>query len=143
AVALLAALALSPLLLVGAQAARYAMAADDLRSQAQALVRTVAPGAQGDAVAAAGERLSRLESVDSFSLQAGALFAAVQATPGARLDALEFRDGQLQARLVHPGTAELDRIRAALASDDWLLEETSSAPSDTGVASHVVLGRQP
>lgn len=138
--ALLAALALSPLLLTGAQALRYELATRGVEAKAQSLAASVAPDrGDGDALAAVSDRLAQLQSVDAFAGTAGALFNAVMRTPAARLETLEFRDGQLQARLVHADPSELASVRASLAESGLALEAAASEPAADGIATDVAV----
>lgn len=99
--------------------------------------------AQADAVAAratpggtAGSLAARLASVrgpgHGFSATAGALFAALQASPAVELAALDFTsDGLLRATLLAPGAAEVEAVRDRLRSAG-LAVEPSTFQSESG-----------
>lgn len=138
--ALLAALALSPLLLISAQALRYEMAARNLQARAQTIAQSVSPGyVDSDPLPAIDARLLELQTTDAFAAHAGALLGAIELTAGAQLDALSYSDAVLQARVVHAGAAELEAIRSAVAERGLQLEETATEPVEGGTASDIVL----
>ena len=123
---LAAVLAASPLALLSAQAIRHEVAARDLQAQAHTRARAVLPalGKDADPLPPVRERLAELQAGDGFARAAAALLAAVAATGGAELDALAYAEGELQATLVVPAPAALERIRTALAEAGLELTET-------------------
>ncbi|MGH8084938.1 MAG: type II secretion system protein GspL [Lysobacter sp.] len=122
---LAAVLVVSPLVLLAAQAVRHEVAARNLQAQANALSRTVMPtlGEDADPLPPIRARLAGLQAGDVFADAAAALLAAVAATDGVELDALSYTDGELQATLVVPAPAALERIRSALAKAGLELAE--------------------
>ncbi len=84
-----------------------------LDRQADAVAARVAPGGTAASLAA---RLAGVRGPGAgFSATAGALFAAVQASPGVELSALDFTgDGLLRASLLAPGAAEVESVRDRL-----------------------------
>ncbi|MGY1425149.1 type II secretion system protein GspL [Lysobacter sp. A289] len=123
---LAAVLVVSPLVLLAAQAIRHEVAARDLQAQANTRAREVLPalGKDADPLPPVRARLAELQAGDGFARAAAALLAAVAATDGAELDALAYADGELQATLVVPAPAALERIRTALAEAGLELAET-------------------
>lgn len=123
---LAAVVAVSPLVLLAAQAIRHEVAARDLQAQANTRAREVLPalGKDADPLPPVRARLAELQAGDGFAHAAAALLAAVAATDGAELDALAYADGELQATLVVPAPAALESIRTALAETGLELAET-------------------
>lgn len=123
---LAAVVAVSPLVLLAAQAIRHEVAARDLQAQANTRAREVLPalGKDADPLPPVRSRLAELQAGDGFVGATAALLAAVAATDGAELDALAYADGELQATLVVPAPAALESIRTALAETGLELAET-------------------
>lgn len=124
---LAAVLAVSPVVLLAAQAIRHELAARSLRTQANTLARTLLPtlGEDTDPLPPVRARLAELQAGGGFAHATAALLAAVASTGGAELDALSYANGELQATLVVPAPAALERLRSALS--DAGLEMAESA----------------
>lgn len=139
------ALAASPLLLVGAQALRFELAARALQSRAAAVLEAAAPAAaDGAAAAGAAEepaaRLRAAREPRAFAAATGALFAAVAARPGTHLVELEYTRGdRLRALLFHGDAADLEALRGALRADGWELVEGGSVNVAGGLHTGLVL----
>lgn len=125
---LAAVLAVSPLVLLAAQAIRHELAARDLQAQANTLARTVLPtlGEDADPVPPIRARLADLQAGDEFARVTGTLLTAVAENAGAELDALTYANGELQATLVVASPDELERIRNTLAEAGLQMIETGS-----------------
>ncbi|WP_187775821.1 type II secretion system protein GspL [Luteimonas suaedae] len=130
---LAALLALSPLLLWGAEALRYTLAARALEAEAAAMVDAALPGrapAQPP-LAAARAALRQAQARDGFAHAASALFAAVPRIEGAQLDRLSYgEDGALRATLSHARADELDVLRDALAGAGLALQPAGTRRAD-------------
>lgn len=141
--ALAAVLAFSPLLLIAAQALRYEVAARQLESQAQSLVRDVVSGSDiaGDPLAASHAQLRELRSADEFARDVGALFGAVEGVRGARLDSLDYGgETGMRASLFHASEDDLQSIRHAVADAGLSLESTGTQRVEGGIRSAIVVG---
>lgn len=136
---LAAVLALSPLLLLAAQALRHELGARGLESRTLAQARAVLPslGERVDPLPAVRARLEALRSADAFAALTGALLRAVADDAGAELDALAYADGELQAVVAHGDAATLERIRAALAGDGFELVETGTRTAGDRIHSDI------
>jgi general secretion pathway protein L len=134
------ALLATPPLLQGAQAVRLEWAARQLEARIVAPERTDAAGTRANGPAAADPRALAAggDAIDA----AAALFAAVAAVPGARLQALEHRrDDLLRASLDHPQPQDLDALRNALARDGWRLVDGGSVAAPPGHRTAIALER--
>ncbi len=133
------ALLASPLLLEAAQAARLEVSARQLQARVEALAGpATASGARRDATA----HLQALAAGATPTDAAAALFAAVAAVPGTRLDTLEHRRGHLlRATLVHPRPQDVESLRNALAAGGWRLVEGGSVAATAGHRTTVALER--
>ncbi|MEZ0470489.1 type II secretion system protein GspL [Luteimonas salinilitoris] len=130
---LAAVLALSPLLLWGAEALRYTLAARALEAQAAAKVDAALPGRAPTQppLAAARAALRQAQARDGFAHAASALFAAVPRIEGARLERLSYgEDGALRATLSHAQADELDVLRDALAGAGLALQPAGTRRAD-------------
>lgn len=118
------------LLIAIVQIARLGFAADALDREAEAVAAQAVPSGGTTALDA---RLAAARGGGyGFSATAGALFAAVQATPNVELAGLDFAsDGLLRATLVATGAGDVevvrDRLRAA-----GLVVETTPFQSENG-----------
>ncbi len=123
---LAAVLAVSPLVLLAAQIARYEVATNNLQAQANTRAREVLPtlGADADPVPPIREHLAGVQAGQGFAHATAALLAAITATNGAELDAMSYSNVELHATLVVPAPAALESIRAALAGNGLELVET-------------------
>lgn len=130
---LAALLALSPLLLWGAETLRYTLAARTLEAAAAAKIDAALPGrAQSQPpLAAARAALRQAQARDSFAHAASALFAAVPRIEGAQLDRLSYgEDGALRATLSHARADELDVLRETLAGAGLALQPAGTRRAD-------------
>lgn len=118
-------LAVSPLVLLAAQAIFHGFAARTLQKQAVTLAHTLVPTLEenADPLPPIRARLAELQAGNGFAHAAAALLAAVAAIDGAELDALSYADGELQATLVVPAPAALEQIRQALSDAGLELAE--------------------
>lgn len=134
----LAALALlSPLLLVGAQAMYHGLAARSLEHRADALAAAYRPGLTG---AALGAHYRQRLAPDLLAVHSAALFEALRAVPGTRLDSYEFTpDTGVRASLVHGSEQDLDLLRQSLAERGLALVPLDSQPVEAGLRSLVAV----
>ncbi|TAK38077.1 MAG: hypothetical protein EPO30_09315 [Lysobacteraceae bacterium] len=88
----------------------------------------VTPGATGAAAAVAGER-ALLESGERFAADAGAVFAAIQAQPGAMLERFDYGTDVLEAVVRHPDAASADAIAASLQQTGFQVQAAAGARS--------------
>ncbi|MBB3835026.1 general secretion pathway protein L [Xanthomonas arboricola] len=120
-------LLVSPVLLMLAQNLRYEIGA-------QLLQRAVAhrPGAIDDSGSrGASTAAPGADQAGAFAAQLAALFAAVDAVPGAALDALVYQDGRpLRITLLHSDAAQLEHITAQLSRAGWQLRPGTSQTQD-------------
>lgn len=102
---------------------RYALAADRLEAQADALARQGLPrgaetgdAATGDAGRLLDARLSRLRGPGlGFSRMGAAVLAALRATPGTEAQALDFQpNGDLRVTIAADGAAQANALRSRL-----------------------------
>ena len=94
--------------------------------EARAGLPGLPPGA--DAVTALRARVLASRNVLDFSSATAGLMASVEAIPGTSLDGLTWQGGRLQAIVGHGGPADVDALRAQLASHGFeLVEEGRSA----------------
>ncbi|MDH5832873.1 type II secretion system protein GspL [Luteimonas kalidii] len=140
---LTAALAISPLLLVAAQALQLTLAARSLEARVSAVVRDALPvpgTAPSGGVDTLDAQLQAAREPRAFAAATGALFSAVAARPGVRLVDLEYQRGdRLRATIAHPGADDLDALRGALAAEGWRLVEGGSRDADGGLRTAVSL----
>jgi general secretion pathway protein L len=111
-------------LLIGlVEIARLDAAADRATADAAAIAAAAAPGASPAMLEA---RLAALRGGGlGFTATAGALVAAVQATPNVELAALDFSsDGLLRATILAPGAADAEALRARLRAAGLAVEAT-------------------
>ncbi|MDH5824138.1 type II secretion system protein GspL [Luteimonas sp. RD2P54] len=133
AVALAALLALSPLLLWGAEAARYTLAARALEAQAAARADAALPevSAGESPLAAVRAALRQARARDGFAHPATALFAAVPRLEDARLDRLSYaEDGVLRATLSHARPDALDALGDTLLAEGLTLQRAGTRRAD-------------
>jgi general secretion pathway protein L len=137
-------LAVSPLLVLAAQAIHHARAAGALEMQARALASTALPSlAATDApLPALQARLADLHAGDAFARTTPALLGAVAAA-GAGLDSLSFNGDTLVATVVHDSPAELARVRDDLAGAGIAVAETGSRHASDGLHSTIELRLNP
>jgi len=141
--ALAAALAVSPLLVIGAEGARDAAAARALqaetRSMAQTLFPELPPGA--DAAAEARRRAGELPPPGGVAAAAAALFGAMEGVSTADLDALvSDAGGTLRATLTYAEPGDLERIKAGMAARGYSLTEETVEPREGGFVADLIIG---
>ncbi|KHL52415.1 type II secretion system protein GspL [Xanthomonas cannabis] len=120
-------LLVSPVLLMVAQNLRYEIGAQRLqRAVAQLPGATADSGRRGASTAARGAN-----QPGAFAAQLAALFSAVDAVPGAALDALVYQDGRpLRVTVWHSDAAQLEHITAPLSRAGWQLRPGTSQTQD-------------
>ncbi|KLD70290.1 type II secretion system protein GspL [Xanthomonas pisi] len=131
---LLALLVLSPALVMVAQSLRYDIGAQLLQRRSAQLMGThgIAPGADKTRQAGAAQ--------NAFATQLAAVFAAVQAVPGAELDALAYQpQGPLRVTLLHSDAAQLEHFTAQLGRAGWQLRAGAGQPRDDRLATSLEL----
>ncbi|WP_115512578.1 MULTISPECIES: type II secretion system protein GspL [Xanthomonas] len=131
---LLALLVLSPVFLLVAQSLRYEIGAQLLqRRSAQLMGKNVmTPGADTARQTAASQ--------NAFAPQLAALFAAVEAVPGAELDALAYQQqGPLRVTLLHNDAAQLEHFSAQLSRAGWQVRAGAGQPRDDRLATALEL----
>lgn len=142
---LAAALALSPAVLMGAQALRYQFESYQLQQQVHTKVAD-ALGLQqpiNDPARRAAEAADRLEAPMRFAKDAGALFAAITEVDGAHLITLQLADGRLHAELAHPRAQDVDAVLAALVEAGLSPRLIDSRSVTNGMRSRLQLERRP
>lgn len=138
-VGLAAALLVSPLMVIAAEAARHDLGARALERRSAAAVLGAWPDmAEGaDPVAEARRRGA---AVGGFTGATGALFVALEQVEGAELDALtRGRDGVLRAVINHPDFADMEALQAALSGSGLTVREDSTLEEDGRIISDVVI----
>lgn len=139
---LAAALALSPLLLWAAEAARCALAARALERQVAARIDAALPGRDRSqpALEAMRAQVAHLRARDAFAGTASVLFAAIAQVDGVQLEALAYApDGTLRATLAHAEADAGDRVRERIADGGHVVEPTGSRRADGMVYSELLL----
>lgn len=136
---LAAALLASPLVLLATQWGWYAYSARGLEAESRAEVTRFVPtlAAADDPLLVMRERLASHGAGDRFALVTGALLAAVEATPGVSLDALEYAGGELHATIVHTAPDALAGIRTHLADAGFELAETGTRAGEGRIHTEV------
>jgi general secretion pathway protein L len=141
--ALAAALAVSPLLLLAAEAARDAGAARSLegesRAMAQILFPDLPPGA--DPAAEARRRAGELPPPGGAAAAAAALFGAMEGVSTADLDALvSDAGGTLRVTLTYAEPSDLERIKAGMTARGYGLTEETVEPREGGFVADLIVG---
>lgn len=135
---LAAAVLVSPLVLMAAEAVRDDLAAQALQRRSGEIVSAAWPDTPPGADPAAEVR--RRGASVGLSGKAQALFAALAPLEGAELDAMTLgRDGALRAVVSHPDYADLQALAAALADVGLSLREDSSEEREGRIVSDVVI----
>ncbi len=140
---LAAALILSPLVLVTAEAMRDDAAARQADRRAEAAARRLFPdlATAPDPLTQAEARLVVLPPPGGVAATSAALFLAVEAVPQAELDAVTVdAQGGFRASLTYPAFQDLDAIRQALEAQGLTLVEVSTVEDAGRVASDVIIG---
>ncbi|MEA9580828.1 type II secretion system protein GspL [Xanthomonas nasturtii] len=123
---LLALLVLSPVFLLVAQSLRYEIGAQLLSK------KVMTPDADTARQTAASQ--------NAFAPQLAALFAAVEAVPGAELDALAYQQqGPLRVTLLHNDAAQLENFSAQLSRAGWQVRAGAGQPRDDRLATSLEL----
>ncbi|WP_311238952.1 MULTISPECIES: type II secretion system protein GspL [unclassified Xanthomonas] len=123
---LLALLVLSPVFLLVAQSLRYEIGAQLLSK------KVMTPDADTARQTAASQ--------NAFAPQLAALFAAVEAVPGAELDALAYQQqGPLHVTLLHNDAAQLEHFSAQLSRAGWQVRAGAGQPRDDRLATALEL----
>jgi general secretion pathway protein L len=132
---LAAALALSPALLTGAQALRHTIAGHALQTQAAEraaqLLQLQEPPA--DIAAHAADALASLQAPERLAGTAGALFDAMAQLEGAYLASLRYKNGRIDAEIVHPDPRHGETLLATLAEAGVDARILDSRPVADGV----------
>lgn len=143
ALALAAVLALSPLILIVAEAVRDDMAARDADARAEAAARRLFPdlAASADPLAEAEGRLAVLPPPGGVASAAAALFTALEAVPQAELDSLTVDpEGGVRASLRYAAYQDLETIRTAMEAQGLTLVDVATVDDGGRVASDVIVG---
>ena len=132
------------LLVAIVQTIRYGMGADRLDAEAQAVAGTAVPDGGPDAAAALQARMSARRGAGlGFSATAGALMAAVQATPNVELSSLTFdSDGLLRATILAPGPADAEALRARIRATGLNVEATPFTSEGGRIRGEFRIGRR-
>lgn len=143
---LAAVLAVSPLLLTAAAAARDDMTARRLRSEAVAAIAAVAPDLtrEPDPVAALRRRVAAAPPPGGVTAAAAALFAAVEGVEGVELDALAAGpDDGMKATLSHPAYSDMQEVGRRMAEAGLAVTEDSTLDDGGRVVSDISIGDRP
>jgi general secretion pathway protein L len=141
--ALAAAVAVSPLLVIGAEGWRDAAAARELegetRTLAEGLFPDLPPGA--DPAAEARRRAGELPPPGGVGAAAAALFGAMEGVAAADLDAVvSDAAGTLRVTLTYAEPSDLERIRAGMTARGYGLTEETVEPREGGFVADLILG---
>lgn len=141
--ALAAALAVSPLLVIAAEAGRDAGAARALEAETRILAQGLFPGLPpgADPAAEARRRAGELPPPGGVAAAAVALFGAMEGVSTADLDALvSDAGGTLRATLTYAEPSDLERIRAGMSARGYGLTEETVEPREGGFVADLILG---
>ncbi|MCL1500530.1 type II secretion system protein GspL [Xanthomonas nasturtii] len=120
--ALLGVLVISPLLFLLAQTLRYEIGAQLLQRRAMAM-----PGTRVSA--SAPQPRHPTPSATAFATELATLFSAIDAIPGAELDALTYHPaGPLRVTLLHGDAAQVQQLSARLSAAGWQLRPGTRQP---------------
>lgn len=134
---LAAAVALSPCLVIGADATYHSLAARATEQRSDALAAQHRPHLTR---ATLGTYYRQRLAPDLLAMHSAALFDALQAVPGTRLDSYEFTPGTgVRAGLVHAGEQDLDLLRQQLAELGLTLVSLDSQPVEAGLRTLVAV----
>lgn len=140
---LAAALVLSPLILILAEAARDEMAARDIDARAETAARAAFPDMppEADPLAEAERRLGTAPPPGGVAAASAALFQALEGVPGAELDSLTADPaGGIRASVSYAAYQDLDVLRSAMAELGLTLTDTSTVDDGGRVVSDVIIG---
>ncbi|MCS6627071.1 type II secretion system protein GspL [Roseibacterium beibuensis] len=143
---LAAALALSPLLLTAAAAARDDMAARRLEVETVEAIAAVAPdlARESDPVAALRRRAAAAPPPGGVTASAAALFTAVEAIEGVEIDAfLAAPDDGVRATLSHPGWSDMQELDRRMADAGMAVTENATLEDGGRVVSDISIGARP
>lgn len=143
ALALAAALALSPLILILAEAVRDDAAARDADARAESTARRIFPdlASAADPLAEAEGRLAVSPPPGGVASAAAALFTALEAVPQSELDSLTVDpEGGVRASLRYAAYQDLETIRTAMEAQGLTLVDVSTVDDGGRVASDVIVG---
>jgi general secretion pathway protein L len=140
---LAAALVISPLVLILAQAARDDLAARRIGQETTAAIARVSPELAGapDPVAALRQQVRVAPLPGGVAATAAALFAAVEGVEGAELDILVSDPGEgMKATLSHPDYKDVEVMQTALAPSGLTVEETGVSEEGGRIVSDITIG---
>ncbi len=143
---LAAALAVSPLVLTAAAAARDDMAARRLETEAVAAIAAVAPDVarESDPVAALRRRAAAAPPPGGLTAAAAALFTAVEGVEGVELDALVASpDDGMKATLSHPAYSDMQEVGRRMADAGLAVTENATLDDGGRVVSDISIGARP
>lgn len=143
---LAAAVAVSPLLLTAAAAARDDMAARRLEAETVRAIAAVAPdlAREPDPVAALRRRAAAAPPPGGVTAAAAALFAAIEGVEGVELDALAAGpEGGMKATLSHPAYSDIQEIGRRMAGAGLVVTEDATLDDGGRVVSDISIGARP
>lgn len=136
---------LFPLGLLGAQTLRHALAAHSLEGRADALAAAhLQRPVTDDAAAALHAHHRQVAGPVILATQLTALAEAIERRPGTRIDSLDYApESGVQAGLLHTSEADLEALRADLASAGIDLLPADSETVDGGLRTRLLLEQRP
>ncbi len=143
---LAAALAVSPLLLTAAAAARDDMAARRLEAETVRAIAAVAPdlAREADPVSALRRRAAAAPPPGGVTAAAAALFTAVEGVEGVELDALVASpDDGMKATLSHPAYSDMQEVGRRMADAGLAVTENATLDDGGRVVSDISIGARP
>lgn len=141
---LAAALALSPLALMAAEAVRFELLAGELDRRSAAVVKRIWPDVPPGADAAAEAR-ARLgpSGAGGFTGDVAALFTAMEQMEGVKVQMLSLEDdGALRVSVAHPDPADMAHLNTALEPFGLTLSEEGLGEEDGRVLSDIRVTRR-
>lgn len=134
--------ALSPLILIVAQAGRDEIQARRLDAQARASARAALPdlSSTADPAAEIARRLSEAPPPGGTAAAAARLFAALERVDGAELDSLTLDGGVLRATVTYANASDIDALLQAGASQGLALTAQSTVEDNGRMVSDMVVG---
>lgn len=143
---LAAALAVSPLVLTAAAAARDDMAARRLEARTVAAIAAVAPdlAREPDPVAALRRRAATAPPPAGVTAAAAALFTAIEGIEGVEIDAfLAAPDDGIRATLSHPAYSDMQALDRRMAETGMAVTENATLDDGGRVVSDISIGARP
>lgn len=137
------ALAVSPLLVIGAEGWRDVGAARALEGESRILAQALFPDlpAGADPAAEARRRAGELPPPGGVAAAAAALFGAMEGVSSADLDALvSDAGGTLRATLTYAEPGDLERIKAGMTARGYGLTEETVEPREGGFVADLIVG---